>query len=328
MPKSNILIFVDADHKIGLGHISRQLSLVSIWKNFNVYFFTSTVHVKNIIPKKYPITFYNPSNLNFLKNKILKLSPKIILVDKLNERSSIIKLLQNCCDNVISIDYIGKNKKLLNHGISILYPKNAVSTYPMKSLFDYAILKNSFLKYKPITVKKYVKNILLLQGGADTHCFIPKILTALQDADPKAKITVVLGSEFKCWNKLNPILSKNPQITIKHNVKNMAKLMKNFDLAITAAGNTLLEVTYLGIPCVIICSEKFENETATLVENLGFGINLGFGKNLTTKKISITVKTLIDDYDLRKNMNKNSKKIIDGNGSKRIYNVVLNEDIK
>ena len=38
MLKSNLLIFVDGDHKIGLGHISRQMSLVHVWKNFNVVF--------------------------------------------------------------------------------------------------------------------------------------------------------------------------------------------------------------------------------------------------------------------------------------------------
>jgi UDP-2,4-diacetamido-2,4,6-trideoxy-beta-L-altropyranose hydrolase len=328
MLKSNLLIFVDGDHKIGLGHISRQMSLVHVWKNFNVVFFTSTPSIKKLVSKKYSIVTYDPFNLHSLKNKIIKLDPGIIILDKLKERSSIIKLLQNCCQNVVSIDYIGKNKHILQKGFSILYPVSGVSTYSSTFNFDYVILKKSFLKQKPIKIKKHVKSIIILQGGADTHCFIPKIISSLFFINDEIKITIVLGNEFKCWKKLNSIILNDSRISIRSNVKNMANLLQNYDLAITAAGNTVLEVAYLGIPSIIVCAEKFENETAEFIEKIGFGINLGFGKNLPIEKITKTVKSLMNDYELRKTMNRVGKSLIDGNGTERIYNVIVNGDPK
>mgnify|MGYP004004219431 CR=1 FL=1 len=104
--------------------------------------------------------------------------------------------------------------------------------------------------------------------------------------------------------------------------------VKNYDLAFTAAGNTVLEVAYLGIPSIIVCAEKFENETAEFIEKIGFGINLGFGKNLPIEKITKTVKSLMNDYELRKTMNRVGKSLIDGNGTERIYNVIVNGDPK
>ena len=149
---------------------------------------------------------------------------------------------------------------------------------------------------------------------------------ALNRINSSFKITVVTGASFECGTTLKKILLKNTkQIQILHNISNMYDVMKNHDLAVTAAGNTLLELACIGVPSVIVCGERFEIETAKIMERNHFGINLGFGKDVSIKKISNEVNNLILNYNLRLKMSSNGKKLVDGNGSKRI--VSLLEDI-
>ena len=86
---------------------------------------------------------------------------------------------------------------------------------------------------------------------------------------------------------------------------------------------TSLELCHLGIPSIIICGAPFENETASLLQKKGFGINLGYKKNISKEKIFLTVKELMMNYEQRKAMNKIGQRLIDGNGAKRVSKIIL-----
>ena len=118
------------------------------------------------------------------------------------------------------------------------------------------------------------------------------------------------------------ITIKSHPIKIHYNVSNMSLLMQKADLAVTAGGNTLLELACIGIPSLIVCAEKFEVETARLLQNKGFGINAGFGGNLTISKIHSCLINIINDYNARKKMNAFGPKLIDGKGSSRVVKIL------
>jgi len=165
--------------------------------------------------------------------------------------------------------------------------------------------------------------LLVLQGGSDTYCFIPKIIRALSSLKDDFKITVVLGPSFKCWKRLNQVLKYNMKpIKLLRNIENMPTVMSNHDLAITAAGNTLLELASMGIPPLVICGEQFETETAKLMEKKGFGINLGYGGDISINKIASATSHLMSSYNTRKKMRRAGKKIVDGKGPSRVVNLI------
>ena len=87
-------------------------------------------------------------------------------------------------------------------------------------------------------------------------------------------------------------------------------------------GMTLLELACVGIPSLIICGERFEIETAKLLEKYGFGKNLGFGKNVSTKKLNSEISAIINDFNTRKSMKLCGQKLIDGNGVFRAKKLV------
>ena len=318
-----IIILTNGNHKIGMGHIYRSLNLVSTLnkEKYEIIFLTNNKFSKNIISKKNNCKYYRKLNSKNMTTFLKSFSPDIVILDKLSETKSNIQFLQTFCP-IIAIDYTGKNKNQINYGINILYHKTGIQKNSISN-FNNAILNNNFLKKKKSIIGKQVKSIIVLQGGSDTYCFTPKIVKALSEINKDFKITIVLGPSFKCWSKLKNVLkNSNKSIQIFHDVKNISTLMYNSDLAITAGGNTLLELAYLGIPSIVVCAEKFENETANTLEKLGFGKNLGFGKSISKNFIAKHTLELIRNTSSRKSMNSIGPKIIDSKSTSRIVKII------
>lgn len=320
MTKIKIIILTDGDYRLGLGHLYRTKILVNTLKKLNqdVLILTKSPIVRKIFPKtfKFKIIKNNP---RLLQKNIQSFNPDIFVIDKLQETKTTLKILKIFKKPIVGIDYIGNNKKLIDCGINILYPLSGVLNPRSYSGFKYNIINEKFHNTKPIRIHKNIYRVLVLQGGSDTRCYTPKIIEGLSLMKEDIKITIVLGRAFKCWNRLKKILAKNVKpVKIHQDVNNLPSLMVKHDLAITAGGNILLELAQLGIPSIVVCGEKFELETTKLLQKKGFGINLGYGENIHPHEIALCTSRLLDNYELRRKMNKVGKGLIDGKGKNRI----------
>lgn len=307
-----------------MGHVYRSLNLSNELKKYkhDITFLTNTLPAKKILSKRFKCI--SLPKIQLKKDKVLKkINPDIIIVDKLKDSATNLKLYQKYCSSIIGIDYIGSNKKLINYGINMLYQKSGIINSDSFSGFEFAILNKKFINKKSIQIKKTIKSLIVLQGGSDTECFTPKIINALNSLKDNFEITVVLGPSFKCWKKLKDVIKMNKmRLKIHHNVKNMPRLMSKQDMAITGGGITLLELCSLGVPSIIVCGAPFENETAEMLQKKNFGINLGYGKGVSEKEISTATKRLLADYDNRKRMNRKGTLLIDGKGVKRVADII------
>ncbi|MHA7733119.1 hypothetical protein [Nitrosopumilus sp. S6] len=318
-----IMIRADGNSKIGMGHIFRTMNLASVLvkKNHQVMFLTTTSFVQSFIKKNGFLCKLIPKQLSQQKIFFSKIKCDIFILDKKTEFSSLLDKFTKISKVFFAIDYVGKNKDRIPFGVNILYPnsgpKNGLSS------LDYTILKNNFKKSKKI--KKSVSSLLLLQGGADQGCFIPKIINILNESEQFFRITTVIGPRFSCWNELK-VAKQNcvKPLKILKNVNNMYSEMVKHDVAISAGGMTLLELCKCGIPSLTMGSEKQEEETAIFLESNGFGINLGFSKHISKTKLLSKLNHLIDNFVLRKSMNSTGPKLIDGKGTKRIVDILEN----
>lgn len=322
--KKTIIIKTDGSNKIGLGHIYRSINLAKELKknNFRIVFLTNSIIVKKIVPKSFIVINYK-NDLNELIKILDEFKPKIIVIDKLEENKKELKIMIEKTI-IFTIDYIGKNKNFVKKGINILYQISGSQKKNSFSGFKFAILNDSIKNKQPIEISKKVKKILIIQGGSDTPCNTPIIIDSLNQINEKLLINVIVGASFQCWKELDDsITHSSHKIKLHNNIKNIGKIMKLNDLAITGGGITCLELCHLGIPSVLICGAPFENETTSLLEKKGFGVNLGYRKKISRKKIVNATKNLMTDYNQRKKMNKVGKKLIDGNGTLRVSNEIL-----
>jgi len=315
-----IIIFADGDNKIGLGHVIRSLNLATILKTkHRVFFLSEKIESIKILSEKFQ-TYNLKQDLDIIKG----IKPDLLVIDKLKISKKILLQLNSITKNILAIDLIGKDYGLIKYGIPILYPKSSFKHNNEKFDFRYTIINKKFRNYRKNQINKKVNNILIIQGGADTHCFIPKIINALKKNEQNFKYFIILGPSFKCWNKLKKVIEDRMDLKILKNVKNIEKVMSKMDLAISATGMTGLELCYIGVPSIFISAEKFELETAECLERQSFGKNLGFGRNFTKDILNRELENLAKDFQLRKKMNKIGRKLIDGRGLYRITEFINN----
>ena len=133
----------------------------------------------------------------------------------------------------------------------------------------YWILRQEFFEYKrrnKVTPKK-INHVLLAFGGSDPTNLTCKVLETFFEMDGAYHIDVVLGSQFSFYNEVTRILdthgNKKINVSLHRNVKNIAELMYNADLAITAAGMTMFEALCVGTSVIIIPQDQLQRDTYT-----------------------------------------------------------------
>ena len=102
--------------------------------------------------------------------------------------------------------------------------------------------------------------------------------------------------------------------------------MLKSDLAIGSSGSTSWERCCLGLPSIISISAKNQKNIANELSKRNCVINLGSVKQLE----GFDYKTSIDKISKHhlERMSKNSLKLVDGNGTKRILKYILDMSVR
>lgn len=246
--------------------------------------------------------------------------PDAVLLNQLNSPPELVKGIKKRKIFVATVDDTGPAAAAADLRFN---PEYAIADSYSGHTFIPLQLNYQRENLKERVVSKEVHSILVTLGGSDTYGFTPKVVRALSGLPKEISIIIIAGPSFQHNRELDLAIRDSPRkFNVIHNVKDMIPLMCSADLAICSAGLTLFELACLGIPVVVICAERFEEETAQYMEKNGFGINLGFGERVSEHAISQAVISLISDYERRKSMSMNGKKLIDGAGADRIIEII------
>lgn len=163
-----------------------------------------------------------------------------------------------------------------------------------------------------------VKTIFVTQGGTDPFRLTAKIVRALGKPFIGARVIVVVGGGFTAdhydeLDRLRKGLSFSFEFHEDISQQKMVELMVESDMALAAAGNTLYELTALGVPTLVIGHHQRQDEVARAFEQAGAVRNLGIGKFLSEKRIRDAVLGLMADFPLRNILHRNCKQIFGEN---------------
>ena len=208
------------------------------------------------------------------------------------------------------------------HANDLNYPFNKEKEYLLGS--EYSTLNKTFWKEKKKKIEKPLKNILITLGGNDLRNLTPKILKLVSSKFPYLSKKVIIGGGFKNLNEIESIRDENTQLIYYPNAEGMKAAMIESDIAISAAGQTSYELASIGVPSILISVADNQIRSAEKFEKLGidFYAGLWYEKNLFDKITESIVK--LSNFNVRKNMINNAKKIIKADGSKRIVEFILN----
>lgn len=170
--------------------------------------------------------------------------------------------------------------------------------------------------------------ILITTGGSDSFNLAGQLLMEAMkyDALKEKEYHVVSGSLNPHSGELQALAQKHENIHIHCNVTNMAELMAESEIALSAGGSTLYELCAMGVPVIAFSfAENQERLVQTFVKRgiAQYGGNYRTDGNKMIQNTIAGLETLLEDENLRTEYRKKARALVDGKGADRIAEAII-----
>ncbi len=170
--------------------------------------------------------------------------------------------------------------------------------------------------------------ILITTGGSDSFNLAGQLLMEAMkyDALKEKEYHVVSGSLNPHIGELQALAQKHENIHIHCNVTNMAELMAESEVALSAGGSTLYELCAVGVPVIAFSfAENQERLVQTFVKRgiAQYGGNYRTDRNKMIQNTIAGLETLLEDENLRTEYRKKARTLVDGKGADRIAEAII-----
>ena len=158
---------------------------------------------------------------------------------------------------------------------------------------SYALLRPEFLQARQSLRKRagIVKRLLIFFGGVDPTNETAKVLEAVQMLNrPEIIVDVIVGDANPHADQLRKQCADRTNITLYSQVKNMAELMANADLAIGAGGTTTWERCCLGLPTITLVIADNQREMIETIAGRGAVWNMGWHASVSADDLRDRLK--------------------------------------
>lgn len=145
---------------------------------------------------------------------------------------------------------------LFNH---TLIPKDARPA--VHSGLEYAIIGKRFEAFRDKERQDTGKitEVLVMMGGADPNCISINAVEALEKLPGKCRLNVIIGPLCPFKDRISAAAGKSFHEVVQHqNPRNLPKLMRRADFAISGCGTSFFELSYLGTPSIVVPQNGLE----------------------------------------------------------------------
>ncbi|MBU0457819.1 UDP-2,4-diacetamido-2,4,6-trideoxy-beta-L-altropyranose hydrolase [Patescibacteria group bacterium] len=186
---------------------------------------------------------------------------------------------------------------------------------------EFVLFRREFKNANPTEkVPEKAKKILVTLGGGDPDNITLRIVQLLkQVAD--LDVTVVVGSAHE---HLDQIKSEAQGMKVICDAHNMEELITEADLAIAAGGTTSYELAFMGVPALMFIFADNQIRVAEDLDRRGVVKSLGWARECSNEEFLASLRAILADQGLRQRMSETGKSLIDGGGTKRVLDKLLN----
>ena len=203
------------------------------------------------------------------------------------------------------------------------YRKRKKMAYLLGS--PYALLRKEFWKAQPKKTGKAVKAILVTFGGSDPRNMTLGVLKALCGCYPLLKKIVIIGRGFDNIKEIEAEKDKNTKFVYFPDAAGMKDAMAGSDIAVSAGGQTLYELARMGVPAVSVAVAKNQLDDVLGFEKAGFIDYAGDWKGKSAVSALMgKIEALISDAGKRAYKSRLAKKLLDGQGARRVACAIKN----
>jgi UDP-2,4-diacetamido-2,4,6-trideoxy-beta-L-altropyranose hydrolase len=227
-----------------------------------------------------------------------------------------------CIDDLGDCDYYAADI-VLNQNLNAsekLYRRSSANTQLLLGT-DYCLLRREFAVWRAWRreIPATGRTMLVTLGGS-THADIGvRVMESLSNVNIDGlRVVFVVGGSTPDSAPLESYAARfREKISIRRDVSNMAKLMAEADIAISAAGSTCWELCLLGLPSVLLDLAGNQTPVAIELERRGCALYAGNGDSFSSDGLAKSVENLLSSRQ-RELLSQRSRQLVDGFGAERV----------
>lgn len=180
---------------------------------------------------------------------------------------------------------------------------------------DFILLREQFQKasQKRYLFNKNPNRALISMGGSDIAGVTPEVMKAFHSFS--GTVDVVVGPGFSNRDEIERMAQSVPtQFEILYSPENMAELMLQADIAVSAVGGTVFELLATRTPFVGVLQAENQVPRAEVLRQERLAPIVSSCKDIISE-----VKMLLQNNDERRVLFQRMEGVVDGFGAKRIY---------
>ena len=331
-----VIIRCDGDADIGLGHISRMMSLATqLRERFAIAVTFALMHGSQgaaaieAVPFPCVLAPKGIDEVAWLDVLIKDKNANAVVFDiRTNLPGSAIDQWRERGVLCVLFDDIGPR---LDHADMAFCPPTP-ATLPLhgragrpdiRAGWEWLILGEAFNDKKIVRQKHDHSRILISCGASDPAGYTLMALKALDDVPQTLYIDVIAGPLYANHAALNQAAEQScHKVTILEAPSDMASLMASADIGIVSFGVTAAEMAAMGLPALYLCLSPDHAQSATVYDQANLGVNLGVFTPDDHKQLSEALRDLLNDPIALKAMSDNAMNVVDGRGAVRIAKVI------
>ena len=185
---------------------------------------------------------------------------------------------------------------------------------------QYAMLRREFRQTAPkLTTSETISQVLLTLGGADQGNLTERFLSILRSCLPAdCQIDVLIGPANPHVLRLREIAAKMKHVILHVAPSNLPQIMASCDLAVTAAGSSVYELGYLGVPMLLAMTADNQRPIATALDHLGAALRIDELGTNPSADLPSALESLLSDPVRRAECAGKFRQLVDGQGVARV----------
>ena len=283
---TDIVILTDGGADIGFGHLVRCLAVKDAWQKGIARLLVQMEGGEQAPDGADTFEWLRDGAIENLKQ--FALPNTLLLVDSYRPSADFFRLLKTIFSFVVVLDDYNR----ISYPVDLIICPGVYGKYMDYSNqlavtvggAEYVILRHEILVAKKLEIREELQTILVTLGGSQQdETFFQQLINILENEG--YKLVVVTGNE-KIAKKLSS--SNNSDIYGKLGSIRMAEIMVSVDAAVSAAGQTLNELAWLGVPTFIVKTgeDQHKNWDYYKHQNLSLGAALPNVQNLESLLIN------------------------------------------
>jgi len=346
---------VDANSKVGFGHLNRCLSLARHLPDDSNALFVIKAPADHLLERLRGENFHClpvPSDINYpdepeyLETQI-DFTPHILVLDvshdatlvqrddfahylgRLRRFNALLVLIDGHRQHAVVTDSSFDIDVLITpYAGSTALPASKNRAIHCLAGLAYAIFSPDFAETanRPHPINREARKLLVTMGGSDPYRITPTVMQALKRAAaPALEVRIVQGPNFSA-DLVDEIASIGKQLPhlceLVSAPRSLVDHMFWCDLAVGTSGLTKYELALTGTPSILISIDDSHEDANTEFKALGTAWHLGVADSLLPDSLADALLRLVADAPTRREMANQGRRFVDGLGALRIIDAI------